>query len=437
MRRRPDPEPFEAVIGDLAHDGRGVARRDGKTVFIDDALPGETVRARIVRRRRSHDEARLEEVIEASPDRVEPRCAHFGVCGGCSLQHLRPEAQLAAKQNSLFESLERIGRVSPENRFAPLSGPAWSYRRRARLGVRRVDKKGRVLVGFRERHAPYLADMDSCEVLAGDVGRALGPLSQLIGSLSVSRRLPQVEVAVGEDRRVLVFRVLDPLTPEDGLELARFQAEQGFEVWLQTGGPDTVRPLEGEPRALHYRLPEFDLEIAFLPTDFIQVNATMNEAAVSRAVELLEPAPGRRMLDLFSGLGNFSLALARRGATVVGVEGEVGLVARARDNARNNGLEVDFHVANLFEDCTELPWARGQYDAVLIDPPRAGAEAAMGLIPALQAARVVYVSCHPGTLARDAGILVREHGFRCLGAGVMDMFPHTTHVESIALFEAC
>ncbi|MEJ2516002.1 MAG: 23S rRNA (uracil(1939)-C(5))-methyltransferase RlmD [Gammaproteobacteria bacterium] len=433
MRRRPEPLPFEAGITDLAQDGRGVARREGKTVFVDDALPGERVRASIVRRRRSHDEARLDEVLTASPDRVEPRCPHFGNCGGCSLQHLAPAAQLSAKESSLFEALERIGGVTPDTRFAPLSGPAWAYRRRARLGVRLVEKKGRVLVGFRERHTSWLADMDSCEVLAGGVGRMLMPLSELIGGLSVARRIPQVEVAVGEDRTAMVFRVLDPLTPEDAVRLARFGADQGVEVWLQTGGPDTVRPLEGEPAPLHYRLPGFDVDIAFLPTDFVQVNAAMNQAAVARAVELLD-GEGQRVLDLFSGLGNFSLALARRGAAITGVEGEARLVDRARGNAQRNGLEVDYHVANLFEDFSGLPWARAGCDRLLLDPPRAGAQAVAESVDVLGPQRVVYVSCHPGTLARDAGIL-GGHGYRCTGAGVMDMFPHTTHVESIAVFD--
>ncbi len=433
MRRRQEPLPFEAEILDLAQDGRGVARRDGKTVFVDDALPGERVRATIVKRRRSHDEARLDEVLEASVDRVTPRCPHFGNCGGCSLQHLAPAAQLAAKESSLFDALERIGGVTPESRFRPLAGPIWEYRRRARLGARLVEKKGRVLVGFRERHTSWLADMDSCEVLAGGVGRMLMPLSELIGGLSVARRIPQVEVAVGEDRTAMVFRVLDPLTTDDALALARFGTEQAVEVWLQTGGPETVRPLEGEPAPLHYRLPAFDVEIAFLPTDFIQVNGAMNEAAVDRAVELLE-AEGRKVLDLFSGLGNFSLALARRGAMVTGVEGEQRLVSRARENARRNGLAVEYHVANLFEDFTALPWARAGCDRLLLDPPRAGAQAVVEAIDTLSPERVVYVSCHPGTLARDAGIL-RGQGFRCTGAGVMDMFPHTTHVESIAVFD--
>jgi 23S rRNA (uracil1939-C5)-methyltransferase len=435
VRRAAEQPPFEAVIVDLAHDGRGVAKVEGKTVFIDDALPGERVSARPTKRRRSHDEAVLLEVLEASPDRVEPRCAHFGGCGGCSLQHMSAAGQLAAKEKHLFEALERIGRVGPGTRFPALAGPVWGYRRRARLGARKVDKKGRVLVGFRERHAPYLADMDSCEILAGSVGEALGPMAGLIGSLSVARRVPQVEVAVGEDRRVLVFRVLDPLTADDALKLARFGSEQGFEIWLQTGGPDTVRPLEGEPRPLHYRLPEFDVGIEFMPTDFVQVNARMNEMAVARAVELLGPSTGDRVLDLFSGLGNFSLALARRGARVTGVEGDAGLVARARDNAANNGLDVEYHVANLFEDCSDLPWARAGCDRLLLDPPRAGAESACRMVDTLGPSRVVYVSCHPATLARDAGILVHEHGFTCTGAGVMDMFPHTTHVESIAVFD--
>jgi len=435
MSRRPDPAPFEVEIVDLAHDGRGVARVEGKTVFVADALPGERVTASRVSRRRSHDEAELVEVLQGSPDRVTPGCPHFGTCGGCSLQHLAPAAQLAAKQDVLHENLRRIGRVTPEAHWDPIPGPSWGYRRKARLGVRKVDKKGRVLVGFRERRAPLLADMDSCAVLAGGVGDMLPAIGELIMGLSIARRVPQVEVAVGDDRRVFVFRVLDPPSADDLLRLEKFGCDHGVDVWLQPGGNDTARPmLEGSPPP-HYRLDEFGLEFEFLPTDFIQVNAAVNERAVARAVALLSPAADTPVLDLFCGLGNFSLALARTGARVTGVEGDEALVQRARANAARNELQAEFHVANLFEDCRALSWARRAYDGLLLDPPRAGAEAALGLIPALQPQRIVYVSCHPGTLARDAGILVHEHGYRLSGAGVMDMFPHTAHVESIALFE--
>jgi len=435
MSRRVDATPCEVEILDLAHDGRGVARIDGKTVFVADALPGERVMASRVSRRRSHDEAELVEVLRASPERVAPGCPHFGTCGGCSLQHLAPEAQLAAKQDVLHENLQRIGRVTPAACWEPIPGPAWEYRRKARLGVRKVDKKGRVLVGFRERRAPLLADMDSCAVLAGGIGEMLPALGALIGSLSIARRVPQVEVAVGDDRRVMVFRVLDPPSADDLLQLEQFGRAQGVDIWLQPGGIETARPLvEGTPPP-RYALQEFGLEFEFLPTDFIQVNAVVNTRAVARAVELLAPAPGEAMLDLFCGLGNFSLALARAGARVCGVEGDEALVQRARGNALRNGLGAEFHVANLFDDCRPLPWARQAYGGLLLDPPRAGAEAALGLVPVLQPRRIVYVSCHPGTLARDAGILVHEHGYRLSGAGVMDMFPHTAHVESIALFE--
>jgi 23S rRNA (uracil1939-C5)-methyltransferase len=435
MSRRVDPAPFEVEIMDLAHDGRGVARVEGKTVFVADALPGERVTASRVSRRRSHDEAELVEVLQASPDRVTPRCPHFGTCGGCSLQHLAPAAQLAAKQDVLHENLRRIGHVTPETCWEPISGPSWGYRRKARLGVRKVDKKGRVLVGFRERRAPLLADMDSCAVLAGGVGDMLPALGELIAGLSIARRVPQIEVAVGDDRRVFVFRVLDPPSADDLLRLEEFGRARDVDVWLQPGGIESAQPLVAGTPPPHYGLPAFDLEFEFLPTDFIQVNAAMNEHAVARAVALLSPAPDAQVLDLFCGLGNFSLALARAGARVSGVEGDAVLVQRARDNAARNGLSAEFHVANLFEDCRALAWARHSYDGLLLDPPRAGAEAALGLMPALRPQRIVYVSCHPGTLARDAGILVHEHGYRLSGAGVMDMFPHTAHIESIALFE--
>jgi 23S rRNA (uracil1939-C5)-methyltransferase len=435
VSRKPDPAPFEAYVTDLSHDGRGVARLEGKAVFIADALPGERVMASLVSRRRSHDEAILVEVLEASQDRVAPRCVHFGRCGGCSLQHLAPEAQLVAKEASLFQSLERIGHVEPRHRWTPIRGEPWAYRRRARLGVRKVQKKGRVLVGFRERRKPWVTDMDSCDVLAGGVGKLLPELADLVASLTIASRTPQIEVAVGDDRTAMVFRVLDSPTETDLLQLGRFGEVHGVDIWLQPGGPDSLRVLIGETPSPSYRLPEFDLSLQFLPTDFVQVNGQLNARAVARAVELLEPASGERIVDLFCGLGNFSLALARRGARLRGIDGDAALVERARENALRNGLDAEFHVADLFTDCRNLAWAREPCDSLLLDPPRSGAEASIHLVPVLRPRRIVYVSCHPGTLARDAGILVHEYGYSLKGAGVMDMFPHTAHVESVALFE--
>jgi 23S rRNA (uracil1939-C5)-methyltransferase len=436
MNRRHDPAPFEARVVDLSHDGRGVTKQDGKTVFIADALAGELVIARRVSRRRSHDDAVLVEVLEPAAGRVVPRCPHFGTCGGCSLQHLAPDAQLQAKDATLHDSLQRIGRVEAETRWTPIPSPPWGYRRRARLGARKVDKKGRVLVGFRERRAPLVAEMDSCDVLAGGIGALVPALAELIGGLGIARRVPQIEVAVGDDRSALAFRVLETPSAADLLRLERFGREHQVDIWLQPGGLDTLRPLhEGTPRPT-YRLAEFGLEFTFLPSDFIQVNAVVNARAVHRAVELLEPARGDRIVDLFCGLGNFSLALASRGAVVRGVEGDPALVERARENAARNGLAASFHVANLFQECRDLSWAREPCESLLLDPPRTGAEASIQLVPVLQPARIVYISCHPGTLARDAGILVHEFGYRLRGAGVMDMFPHTSHVESIALFHS-
>jgi 23S rRNA (uracil1939-C5)-methyltransferase len=435
MKRAIDPAPFEARVVDLSHDGRGVAKHEGKTVFIADSLAGERVLARRVLRRRSHDDAVLIQVLEPACGRVVPRCPHFGTCGGCSLQHLAPAAQLDAKAATLHDSLQRIGRVQVETRWDPIPSPPWAYRRRARLGVRKVDKKGRVLVGFRERRAPLIAQMDSCEVLAGGIGALLPALAELVDGLDIARRVPQIEVAIGDDRSALAFRVLEAPSAADLLRLERFGAEHTVDIWLQPGGLDTLQPLLESTPAPTYQLDEFDLELAFLPTDFVQINATVNARAVARAVELLAVAPGHRLMDLFCGLGNFSLALARRGAEVRGVEGDAALVERARENARRNGLAASFHVANLFEECGDLPWAREKCEALLLDPPRTGAEGALRLVPALSPARIVYVSCHPGTLGRDAGILVHEFGYHLRGAGVMDMFPHTSHVESIALFE--
>jgi 23S rRNA (uracil1939-C5)-methyltransferase len=435
---RPSRQVEVADIIDLSHDGRGVARVEGKTVFIDDALPGERVQWMRLKRGRNFDEGRLERVLEASADRVEPQCQHFGVCGGCALQHLSPPKQLEFKQRQLTESLSRIGRATPTEILAPLQADVWSYRRRARLAARWVPKKQRTVVGFRERSTPYIADLKTCAVLQPPLDGLIEPLSRLASAMSIRNRLPQIEAAVADNAVALVVRTLEPLTPADLALLEQFGREHNVQIWLQPGGYDTVAPLGGEVAPLEYRLPAFDVTLQFLPTDFVQVNAGLNARMIEQAVHLLNPQPGERILDLFCGLGNFSLPLARSGAHVVGVEGEAGLIARAEANAARNGLAdgAEFFTANLADaSFMEAAWARRSYDKVLLDPPRAGAQAALPMIVRSGASKVVYVSCHPGSLARDAGVLVHDHGYTLEAAGVMDMFPHTAHVESIALFE--
>jgi 23S rRNA (uracil1939-C5)-methyltransferase len=428
--------PEEADIVDLSHEAHGVARLDGKAVFVTDALPGERVMLKRVKRHRNFDEAVLESVITPSPDRVTPACPHYGTCGGCALQHLAPQAQLAFKQAQLLENLARLGSVEPERVLEPLIGPVWGYRRRARLGIKHVPRKGRVLVGFRERSAPYVADLHECRVLAAPLGTLIDPLADLVGGLSIAARVPQAEVAVADNACALVLRVLDPPSDDDLLRMREWERTHGARLYLQPGGPATVAPLTPGHEPLRYLLPAFDVSLEFEPTDFIQVNGALNQAMVSRAIELLEPQPGERVLDLFCGLGNFSLPLARRAGEVLGVEGEPGLVSRAVRNAARQGIaNVTYITADLTAPTLDAAWATRGYDRVLLDPPRAGAREVLPVVGASGAGRVVYISCHPGSLARDAGILVRDHGFRLVAAGVMDMFPHTTHVEAMAVFE--
>lgn len=434
MRRVGPPE--EAEVVSLAHDGRGVARPSGKAVFVAGALPGERVSLQRTRRRRSYDEADLVEVLRPARERVLPACAHFGTCGGCALQHLEPAAQVEFKRAHLEEQFARVGKVAPGRWLEPLRGPEWHYRRRARLGARHVTKKGRVLVGFRERASGYVTDVQHCHVLAEPAGSLVGPLGGLLDSLRIRERVPQIEVAVAETATVLVFRVLEPPSLDDRQKLREFGATHGVEVWLQPGGYDTVAPLDPPASRLTYSLPEFGVTLEFQPVDFLQVNGELNRRMVTLAVDLLDPGPGDAVLDLFCGLGNFSLPLARRAGRVTGVEGEQGLVERARANAALNGIaNATFHQANLAADLRGESWVGQGCDLVLLDPPRAGAAE---ILPALAAAgprRIVYVSCHPGSLARDAGLLVHTHGYRLAAAGAMDMFPHTAHVESIAVFE--
>jgi len=429
--------PEEAQVEGLTHEGEGVVH-GGKTAFIAGALPGERIRFHRTRRHRQHDDGELIEVLQASAARVVPRCPHFGVCGGCLLQHLAPAAQLAAKESELRDALARVARVAPARWLSPLEGPHWGYRRRARLGAKFVRKKGTVVVGFRERAAPLIAQLRSCEVLAPPAAALIAPLAAMLTGLSIRERVPQIEVAVAANGAALVLRVLEAPPPEDVARLEAFAADHGVRLFLQPAGLDSVRELgvAGEP--LHYRLPRFDVELQFAPTDFIQVNAAVNEALVDRAFELLELTPAARVLDLYCGLGNFSLPLARRGAQVVGVEGDAALVDRARGNARHNGLgNAEFHVADLAAPPdASLPWMRHSYSHVLLDPPRTGARAVLAALARIAPQRLLYISCHPGSLARDLGVLVHEHGFALAAAGVVDMFPHTAHVESLALLTA-
>lgn len=438
MGRNKAPVTMEISIRDLAHDGRGVGSNEaGKTVFAHGALPGEQVVVRREKKRRDLDEGVTESVLTPSPDRVEPRCRYFGQCGGCALQHLAPAAQRRMKEQMLLAQLSRLGKVSPETVMPAIEGPEWGYRRRARLGVKDVPRKGRVLVGFRERRTPYVTDMTRCEVLVPAVGERLEALSEMVGRLSVRARLPQIEVAAGDDDIALVLRHLDPLSEDDLQVLRDFEAETGFWIYLQSKGPDTVRPLSEQAPPLSYRLPGHDVEIRFQPTDFIQINREINRKMVDRALAWLDAGPSDRVLDLFSGLGNFALPIARQGAQVTAVEGEAGLVERGRENAVRNGLgeSVSFHVANLFEDIRDLPWAKGGFRLAVLDPPRSGAREVIPRLADMGVERIVYVSCHPATLARDAGQLVHEAGYRLRAAGIMDMFPHTGHAEAMAVFE--
>jgi 23S rRNA (uracil1939-C5)-methyltransferase len=424
---------FELDVTALGHDGRGIGRREGKAVFVSDALPGERVRAVLTRKHRDYDEAQCREVLIASPDRVVPECPHFGVCGGCVLQHLAPSAQIAAKQQVLLDNLARIGKVEPLRVLEPLTGTPWGYRRRARLSVKHVHKKGRVLVGFRERDGRHVADLRRCLVLDPSVGERLEELAVLIDAMEGRDGIPQLEVSVGEHATVLTVRHMQPLSAADVERWRGFSERSGIAILSQSGGPDSVVPVAGDASTLSFQV-EDGLELRFEPLDFVQVNAAMNARMVRLAIDLLAPEPGQTALDLFCGLGNFTLPLARRVASVVGVEGEGGLVERARANAQRNGVEnASFVASDLFQDQRNAPWAVDAYDLLLLDPPRAGAKEVLEYLPRARARRLVYVSCHPASLARDAGILAGR-GFRLEAAGVMDMFPHTAHVESIALF---
>lgn len=411
-----------------------MAHVDGKAVFIEGALPGEAVEYDSYRTKRSYEQAQTVRVLRESAARVTPRCAYFGICGGCAMQHIEPRTQVAAKQRVLEDALAHLGKVRPEQMLPPVYGESWRYRHRARLSVRMVQKKGGALVGFRERRSTFVADMHGCEVLPLHVAALLDPLRELIAALSIPDRVPQIEVAVGAEITVLVLRILESPSAQDEALLKAFADRHGIQFWLQTRGPETALPfypLDAPP--LYFNLPEFGVRLYFSPTDFTQVNPAVNTVLVRRALRLLDPQPGEKVLDLFCGLGNFTLPIAALGADVIGIEGHAGLVARAGRNAEANGLKARFEVANLFEEasCARLPTVT----KLLIDPPREGAIEVVKALGDNAPARIVYVSCDPATLARDAGVLVHTKGYALKAAGVVNMFPHTAHVESMALFE--
>src|SRR5690554_1107844 len=435
-KQRLPTEAVQAVIDSLSHDGRGIARIEGKTVFVDGALAGEDVSFLYTRLNKKYDEAKVVSVERASADRVDAKCLHFGVCGGCSLMHMAPEAQLRLKQDTLKEQLSHFGQLTPKQWLAPLTGPLYGYRRKARLGVRYVTKKEKVLVGFREKDTPYLAELTQCEVLDPRVGLRLQQLGQLIAGLEAYNRIAQIEVAMDDAHTALIFRNMDPLSEADKQALIAYGQQHDLWMYQQPGGPDSVAPLWPQAPQLHYA-PEAGLRLEFSPGDFTQVNAGINQKMITKAIELLDLQESDRVLDLFCGLGNFTLPLARRVSSVIGVEGDKSLVEHAQRNAKINALDnALFEMADLTTtQLKDYPWAQAGFTKVLLDPPRSGAFEVLGQIAALGAEMIVYVSCNPATLARDAGELVNQYGYTLEKTGIMDMFPHTSHVESIALFK--
>ena len=438
-RRNKIPEGlFKADIESLSHEGRGVSHVNEKVVFIDNALPDEEVEFQYVSTRAKFSEGVTENVLKANEQRIEPGCEYFGYCGGCSLQHMSAEAQIEHKQSVLLEQFTHLGHVETKEILPPLTGPVFGYRHKARLGVKYVLKKERVLVGFREKRSPFIADIKHCEVLHPDVGHKISDLQALIENLSIRDQIPQIEVAVSDNGIALVMRHLAEFTEDDLNQLKEFEQQHNFKFYLQPGGYETVHRLDkGDDQELFYRLKEYDLNIYFQPIDFTQINVEINQQMINRALELLEVNENDDVLDLFCGVGNFTLPLSRKAKCVVGVEGDEGLVQRAKHNAEMNGVDnVEFHAADLADFDQDYDFMKKSYNKILLDPARTGAKEIIAALNTKNVERIVYVSCNPATLARDAGILVNEKKFKLKQAGVMDMFPHTAHVESIALFIA-
>ncbi len=436
-RKKQLPETTTQVtIESLAHDGRGVAHVDGKVVFIDEALPGEEVEFLYTEIRKDYAEGKVVKLLSRAADRTEPLCAHYGVCGGCSFQHVESSAQIRIKQELLNEQFKRIGKVEVPELWAPLTGPHWGYRRKARMGVKYVAKKERVLVGFRERRHPYLAEINSCVVMHPIVGTKLLALGEMISELSIRDKIPQIEVAIGDDQCVLSIRVLEPETAADQERMRAFGKEHNMSLCIQSKGPDTIIPLGGEPEVIPtYALPDQDIEFKFRPAMFTQVNYEINKQMINRVLDTMALTENDTVLDLFCGLGNFTLPMAKFAGSVVGIEGDQPLVNHAKENALHNNIHnVEFYAADLSKDISDQPWANRHYNKIMLDPSRAGASDVLKYFKQWQPEQIVYVSCNPSTLARDAGILVNELGYKLVKAGVMDMFPQTGHVESMALF---
>lgn len=440
-KKRLPEEAIEAKIDSLSAEGRGIARIGDRTVFVDQALPGERVLFRYTRLTKKIAEGRAIEILEASSDRIDPKCDVFGICGGCSLQHMESTAQLELKQKTLLDHLKHIGKITPKNIFEPVTGPLWSYRHKARLGVRYVDKKNKVLVGFRERNSSYITDTQSCEILHAGVGSILDDLSDCIGQMESKKHIPQIEVAVGDNKIVLVFRHLVSLSDADRKILQDVAVKHNLVIYLQEGSPDKLEALwpdksSEQIESLFYDIPDYDCRIEFKPADFMQVNPVINRVMISKAINYLELEEDDQVLDLFCGLGNFSLPIARRCAHVLGVEGSIDMVNRARENSAKNNIDnTEFVLADLYDDeISTSPWLKKKYNKILLDPPRSGAELVMKHLGKMEATRIVYVSCHPATLARDANFIVNELGYVLSDVGILDMFPHTAHVESMAVF---
>lgn len=435
-RKKLSDQPFELDIIGLDSKGMGLAEHEGRQLRVFDVLPGEKVLARYLFGRRYRGKAEMLEVLDASADRVEPRCPHFGYCSACSLQHLSMEAQLRRKEAALLQCLRESARVEPAEIYEPLNGPQWNYRRKARLSVRDVAGKDRVLIGFRERNGRFVADMNECHILRSEIADALPDLSRLLERLECRATVPQLEVACGDGQFALIIRHLEDLSAVDERQLKSFANETGIGVYLQPGSPDSIHLLAPEDLQLHYEINELDLRFQFEPLDFTQVNGGLNQRMVMRALELLDPQVDDAILDLFCGLGNFTLALASRAGSVTGVEGSEDMVERGRSNACLNKLNnVEFHSADLYQGGEVPPWPGRNFTKVLLDPPRSGAQELLPWIARSKATSVLYISCNPETLARDAGLLVNQFGFSLNGVGIINMFPHTTHSEAIALFK--
>ncbi len=436
-RRRSPAIEMTLSIESMTYDGCGVAHYKGKAVFVDGALPGEVVLCQTTKRTSKYDTAKVLEVLDASDDRVQPRCPAAGVCGGCSLQHMNIASQIQARQKILLDNLKQVGKVEPGAILSPLQGAHWNYRRKARLGVKLVPKKGGVLVGFREKQSGYLAVMDSCEVLDERFSQLIVPLRELIDKISIAKRIPQIEIAAGDNAGILVFRHLEPLSESDMETLKDFGQRHNLSIMLQSGGPDSIVALYPEKiELLEYRLDEWDVSIRFWPSNFTQINAEINKLMIAKVLELLAPEDNDNVLDLFCGLGNFTLPLSRIAHHVTGIEADHTLVEMAHENALYNSIaNAEFITADLYDVPLDGSWLHHKWDRILLDPPRSGAIEVIDRLPNLRPKRIVYVSCNPATLARDSGILVHKHSYNLTATGIMDMFPHTKHVESIAVFE--